>query len=258
MAFVFTPLFTDNFQRPNEEPLNPANWSVPGAADLAVVSHLCVGQVSTGGGVETYKGSVIPPDQYTAATLNQFGLTSELDVFIRANAATTTGYRATLLANGDGTGSVQLDDAATQLPLAGPVLIGTISLGDVLETWAVGTSIFVSYNGAQVLSTTNVLYASGRPALRMLFTAVQTDTSVSLFVTGSVANAVPVLPYSEPDCRNYGQFPNNSVNVNQTLTYTVPAHPSYVAPVDSRVAKPVASGTYPQNSRTPGTFGPGE
>lgn len=42
--------------------------------------------------------------------------------------------------------------------------------------------------------------------------------------------------YSVPDCRNYGQFPNDSVTVQGTVTYTVPAHPSHAAPVDSRTA----------------------
>ena len=66
-------------------------------------------------------------------------------------------------------------------------------------------------------------------------------------------------PYSVPDCRNYATFPNDSRNVNQTLIYEVDAQPSHPAPVDSRAAgAPVASGSYPQNSRTPGLYGPGE
>lgn len=78
--------------------------------------------------------------------------------------------------------------------------------------------------------------------------------------------------YSQPDCRNYGNFPNLSVNVNGTLTYTKPSvfslqywfgttfSRTQPLPVDSRAAgAPVASNVaYPQNSRTPGTFGPGE
>lgn len=49
-----------------------------------------------------------------------------------------------------------------------------------------------------------------------------------------------------------GLFPNNSVSINGTLTYTVQQFESRTAgaPVDSRAAgAPVASGTYPQNSR---------
>jgi len=68
--------------------------------------------------------------------------------------------------------------------------------------------------------------------------------------------------YSVPDCRTYDQFPNNPVNVQGTLTYTV--HPSESrtqgAPVDSRTGVPVDSRTaanIPGNSRTPGLYGPG-
>jgi hypothetical protein len=59
-------------------------------------------------------------------------------------------------------------------------------------------------------------------------------------------------PVSFQDCRNYGNFPNNSTNINGTLTYTVQQFESRKAgaPVDSRTAgAPVACGTYPQNSR---------
>jgi hypothetical protein len=63
--------------------------------------------------------------------------------------------------------------------------------------------------------------------------------------------------YSVPDCRDYGVFPNNSVDVQGTLTYVIPAHPSHPAPVDSRAAgAPVDSraGGGPINSRTEPPF----
>jgi hypothetical protein len=71
----------------------------------------------------------------------------------------------------------------------------------------------------------------------------------------------PLNFYSVPDDRTFSVFPNASENVQGTLIYDVPAQPSTTAPVDSRVSKPVDSRTsanIPTNSRTPGTFGPGE
>lgn len=78
------------------------------------------------------------------------------------------------------------------------------------------------------------------------------------FTATSMGNA-----YSVPDSRVVTTTtPNSSRTVNGTKIYDVPKVDSRAAgaPVDSRVAPniPVASGTYPQNSRTPGTFGPGE
>lgn len=71
----------------------------------------------------------------------------------------------------------------------------------------------------------------------------------------------PVLAYSVPDDRNFSVFPNASENIQGTLIYDVPAQPSTTVPVDSRASKPVDSRTsdnIPTNSRTPGTYGPGE
>jgi hypothetical protein len=67
----------------------------------------------------------------------------------------------------------------------------------------------------------------------------------------------PGSHYSVPDCR---LKPNTAVNVNGTETYTVQTSDNAaIPPVDSRKAgAPVVSGTYPQNSRAPGTYGSGE
>jgi hypothetical protein len=65
-------------------------------------------------------------------------------------------------------------------------------------------------------------------------------------------------PYSVPDDR---VTPNSGTEVQGTETYTVPEYPSVTPPVDSRVSVPVDSRiapNIPENSRTPGTYGPGE
>jgi hypothetical protein len=192
-VFTYTPIFSDNFQRPNEEPLNPANWIAEAVGDLAVVSHLCVGDDTFGGGSELYIGSVLPNDQFSALTINQFGLASTLIARIRGAHGTSSGYAAALTANGDGSAALQLDIFAGA-SLAGPVIIPSVASGDVLEIGAIGTLIFVNYNGVQVLSAVDSTYVSGRPGAYMLFTATQTDTSISLFVTGSVALVLPSPP----------------------------------------------------------------
>jgi hypothetical protein len=68
------------------------------------------------------------------------------------------------------------------------------------------------------------------------------------------------IPYSVPDCRNYGNFPNNTRNVNGTFIYDVQTSSNSAVPgTDSRKAgAPVTSSSLPQNSRTPGIFGPNE
>jgi hypothetical protein len=71
--------------------------------------------------------------------------------------------------------------------------------------------------------------------------------------------------YSVPDCRVAPFGPNTGVTVQGTILYTgqTSSNPA-IPPTDSRVAgAPVDSratnaGTTPQNSRSPGTFGPNE
>ena len=84
-----------------------------------------------------------------------------------------------------------------------------------------------------------------------------------IVVSGSdVAGVDFGLPWSSTDSRNFGIFPNSAVNIQGTLTYTVPSVDSRVnIPIDSRASVPQncrVAPNIPQNSRTPGTFGPGE
>jgi hypothetical protein len=89
-------------------------------------------------------------------------------------------------------------------------------------------------------------------------------------VVGINFTATSTAHYSVPDARSYGNFPNTAVNVNGTLTYTGQSSSLrwwfntlfqrvFGTPADSRSSGiTVASGSYPQNSRAPGVFGPGE
>jgi hypothetical protein len=64
-------------------------------------------------------------------------------------------------------------------------------------------------------------------------------------------------PYSIPDSRDFGNFPNDSEEVQGTDFYVVPKKDSRTAgpPVDSRKKKPVDSRVEaPQNSRTEPPF----
>ena len=59
--------------------------------------------------------------------------------------------------------------------------------------------------------------------------------------TGAITAATfsqdnPIMAYSFPDTRDYATFPNDSVDIQGTLHYTVPADLSHAAPVDSRTA----------------------
>jgi hypothetical protein len=88
-------------------------------------------------------------------------------------------------------------------------------------------------------------------------------TSQNVTVSGSNITGINFgasNAYSVPDCRVLK--PNNATSrlLNGTLIFDVQTSSNAAVPgTDSRAAgAPTASGTYPQNSRTPGTYGPGE
>jgi hypothetical protein len=72
----------------------------------------------------------------------------------------------------------------------------------------------------------------------------------------------PSLPYSVPDCRVAPFGPNANRIVQGTKIYDVQTSDNAaIPPVDSRTSKPVDSrvaANIPENSRTPGIYGPGE
>lgn len=265
MAYTLTPLATDTFHRANEEPLNPANWTVNtgGSGDLAVVSNACLGQTSTGGGLEFYTAVSAPANQYASLTVGTFlansGVNnSELALIIRSSTLDfTSGYILTLTGNGDGTSDIVLSIQGGSS--IGTVTGITVNVGDVMTAVAVGSTIAVLYNNVSVISVADTTFVSGiNVGLLNFLGVVQADTSATLFVVGGAS--IATSNYSVPDCRNYGHFPNGSKNVNGTLTYTVQTSSNSAVPgTDSRKAgAPVDSSTQPQNSRTPGTYGPGE
>lgn len=85
---------------------------------------------------------------------------------------------------------------------------------------------------------------------------------VSAGVTIKAPSTPPSSVYSVPDCRVAPFGPNASRTVQGTKIYDVQVSDnSAIPPTDSRASKPVDSRTttsIPQNSRAPGTFGPGQ
>ena len=147
--------------------------------------------------------------------------------------------------------------------------IGNFNVSGSVGIAAAGAT--VSYTGTSSGST--VADASGNFTLSLANGTYTITPTLAGFTFHPASQVVVVnnaavtgvnfsLPYSQPDCRNYGNFPNLAVNVQGTLTYTTPKTDSRAAgaPVDSRAAgAPVDSRVSKTlNSRTPGTFGPDE
>ena len=156
---------------------------------------------------------------------------------------------------------------------------GDFLLGNISEARTYNLSLSAGQIAAIAADTTGDPNAGGAQAnlvayLHLCGTASpEPDTSGNANVgiltgtgTGSASPGysgcvAPPSYYSQPDCRNYAAFPNSSRNLYNTLIYDVQTSSNSAVPgVDSRAAgAPVDSrANKPTNSRTPGTYGPGE
>ena len=126
-----------------------------------------------------------------------------------------------------------------------------------------GTGITVNSYSVQNSTTITANITIGLTAATTARDVVVTNSDAQT-ATLAAAFTVALGIYSEPDSRTiatYPTTPNASRNVEGTLTYDVQTSDNADEPgVDSRTAgAPVDSRTNkPTNSRTPGTYGPGE
>ena len=269
MSNVYTQIAHTTFQQA-DGPLTAAQWTdVPAFGPPPtpqVVSHILeISDISSGAGAVYWSANPFPlaGTQYAEIAIhNLTGSTSNL------------AFVAVLLDPVTGAGGFGVQSAPDGL---GNIVITTVDNNTSTNVGAVFTKPFVAdavvrleffqgvvttiYNGAVLQSVSGFSSHNtdvGVPIVFLLVFDVITNDTISEFAAGTISAAAN--PYSVPDCRKAPFGPNASRNVNNTLIYDVQTSSNHIIPpTDSRKAgAPVASGTYPQNSRTPGTFGPGE
>jgi hypothetical protein len=264
-------LASDNFFRTNESPLSSPPWSVASNAiqpGLQIVSHICQGSAINVDSVELYTGVSLPNDQYASATLAA-GITGNANVAMGIRTTDNgssennmPGYFVRVTGNSNG-GLWQVFNPGS-LILSGSGL--TVSSGDVFTFAAIGVTIYFFQNGVMLGSVTDTGHSSGSAMLVAALGSTLNAVQYSNFACGkaSLTPGGTGTGYSVPDCRVSPAGPNSSRVVQGTVIYDVPKADSRAAgaPVDSRAAgAPVdsrVSSNVPLNSRTPGTFGPGE
>lgn len=291
MAFTFTQLTSDTFHRANESPLNPAVWPQYFTPDIMeIVNNECVinlfptnvTQDSDSANIAIdWKNTV--PDQWIEFELKHFDLGS-LDMYLRTDAVirgeTIPCYRFT--ANGPFNDNTGISGwTIDKIDITGGIIdytwvdfrAQTFQSGDRIRFGVIGQADghLVLYLNDVLLYTAALsdsighapLLTSGIPGFQLAsFGDPQqvTDIGVVNFKGGSMSGT---LAYSIPDSRNYGNFPNDSREVQGTLTYDVPSvfslrywfntlfNRTEPLPLDSRTAVPTDSRTSsPQNSRT--------
>jgi hypothetical protein len=264
MSIFLTQLASDNFQRPNESPLASPPWARDsfGQAGLQIISHLAQGTATFTDCTEIYTGVSLPNDQYASATLGA-GIAGNANLVLGVRmvdngnpALQMPGYFTRVSGTGNG-GTWTIEDGTGGVLANGSGL--TVNTGDVFVLAVIGTTLYALQNGVQFGSVTNAAHSSGSVILTCSTGASANAVQISNFACGKASTGPPPSNYySVPDSR---VTPNASRNVNGTLIYDVQTSSNPAVPgIDSRGpgVAPVASGTYPQNSRSPGVFGPGE
>jgi hypothetical protein len=147
---------------------------------------------------------------------------------------------------------------------SGELILGCVYVDNLSNTAVAGTGYTLRY-GATTTNTVILEDILNGTSSNQTAGIMGTTNNWQGWVAAFISSLVPIPPppvttvYSIPDCRITKPNSATSRTVNGTLIDDVQISSNHVIPpVDSRTAgAPKASGTYPQNSRTPGTFGPG-
>jgi hypothetical protein len=205
MSLVFTPLASDNFHRPDENPLT-SPWAPNSRGEhlgLQIISNVCEstsGDGTSGSQIYNYADGT-PDDQYVAATVLEFNPSADtvvgLPLFLRltddgSGFESMPGYRFEF-SNDFGDFFLNVIDDGTG-DYIGFTRISTINPGDVLKVAAIGTTLYAWQNDTLLLTVTNATYPSGKTAMGLYPDFSMTDLKVSNFEMGSVADVTPPAP----------------------------------------------------------------
>lgn len=196
-AGIYTKLAEDTFQRPDENPINPAVWTTGTVFEaLSIQSHLCdsVDAIAhSGDGFAIYSAVSFPANQYGEITLAALENGAFAYIACRTNLL-GQGYAVACSGPlGSPSGELTLLNDVTVL---GDVVL-TLNIGDKVRLECFGTNITVKVNGRQVISVTDSTTASGTVGVNISPFVLVTDSSISHFEAGSITTPASTL-YSGP------------------------------------------------------------
>jgi hypothetical protein len=176
-------LAADNFIRANENPLNPAVWSLfGGGPPLQILNDVCIASVLGTDSDELYTGVTLPDDQFVSCIIGGVGSTGVAGVFARSTLG--FGYVA-FVAGPLGPGTlITLENSLGTTFTA----TATVNPGAVLLLSCIGTSITVSLDGTVVISITDTNATSGSAGLIIGTSGTLSDTFVTDFSTGAIVS----------------------------------------------------------------------
>jgi hypothetical protein len=210
---VFTTLFSDNFQRANENPLNPTNWTtLTGLGALQILNNVCVPTVvGTDGALCTVS---LPPDQWSEFKVNTLPSNQgTVAAFVRANLGLTAGYLLTVAGPaGVASATITLQSLGTGGMILGNFANANVNIGDVFRLVAQGSTISVLQNGSQIIVATDSTFASGSAGLR-LAQASSGQAGVINFNAGGVSNGFASCTLQVSENSSYTGLPVTVNNI---------------------------------------------
>jgi hypothetical protein len=246
----FQQVAVDTFQRPNENPLNAANWQVlptlSGSLNLQVTSTLCENTMNNTAAAEGFINASFNADQYAEVTLAHLSV-SAVGPIVRASTSGFNYYLCQASGTFGGACAITLYKFVAGVRSAISFINLGLNSGDRIRVSVIGTTFLCFQNEVAVLGPTNdASLATGVPGCSVQNVNTLGDAALSGWSAGNA-----FTNWSEPDCRTN---PNSSREVQGTLIYDVTAVDSRNdIPVDSRAAgAPVDSRTTPNipfNSR---------
>jgi hypothetical protein len=196
MALIFTQLAAYSFARANVSPIDPAFWSTitPASPDpefepLSVVSNQCVCLTSAAnsnpGGAQ-FNGVVLPNDQYVEFKVTTVTAMGFVGAGLRSDITSQVGYETLITGPLGPNTTIQLDNVG---PNGGELATTTttINSGDVIRLAAIGSSLSVYVNGAQILSAVDSEFTSGTTFIELIDEADQNDVKIASYAVGSVS-----------------------------------------------------------------------
>jgi hypothetical protein len=269
VTVFFNKLGGDDFLRPDENPLNGGKWTQnAGFQPFQIVSHVCeaVGLNQSNDMLFSGVDMSLYPDQYAKANVTLLsGTQTGFDFEMRSSDNDNTTYTFELDESGTGTYtygvSKFINGTPTNFTLNQPIPFVN---GDSMSAAVIGNTLYFFHNDVLFYSFTDSVspVTSGGISVFAFAEITQNSMQFTNFEVGQASLTPFSGAYSVPDCRNFGSFPNTSRTVQGTKIYDLQTSSNHAipgtdsraagAPVDSRVSPNI-----PQNSRTPGTYGPG-
>ena len=221
MPLFFTQLAQDNFQRADENPLNPAVWTPasnvggPGS-NLQIIGDACTGTGSGSYlGSEFYTGVAFPQNQYIKLTVGALDVPSSnvgiFAIFLRASLP--NGLNSWAFAGENGSNATQTIFSINNSSGGSGAVVGSlVSPGDVFLFAVAGSQGFAYRNGVLLQSLTGTTTAPGG---KLGIAAVATSSVSATNFTNFSAGVVSLGPTEQTVIE--GQFVNTANNPNPVM-----------------------------------------